>query len=139
MKYEYYAALEALSTGGKTAEEVADILGVEPHDAEAILSALMGMGLVERKERGLIFKREVYQLTEKGWEELYRLREEVKSKLEKAAELRQQGREQEAQEILDPLAPVLPVLLSLGVLDLALYSAALGELAEDIDITPEEF
>ena len=123
---EYYAVLEALSRGGKTAEEVAEVLGVAPHDAEAILGALLARGLVERREKGLVFKKEVYVLTERGWEALARWRAEVRDKLERAAELRREGRREEADAVIAPLEPILPALLALGVLDLALYSAALG-------------
>jgi len=65
-KPEYYAVLEALSTGAKTVKEIAELVDMEPHDVEAVISALMGHGLVERREKGLLFKKEAYALTEKG-------------------------------------------------------------------------
>ncbi len=126
---EYYAVLEALSTGAKTVKEVAELVDMEPHDVEAVLSALMGQGLVERREKGLLFKKEAYALTERGWEVLYKWRDEVKRRVEKAAELRRAGRAEEAEEVLAPVASVLPLMLSLGLLDMALYAAALGQLA----------
>ncbi len=126
---EYYAVLEALSTGAKTVKEVAELVDMEPHDVEAVLSALMGQGLVERREKGLLFKKEAYALTERGWEVLYKWRDEVKKRVEKAAELRRAGRAEEAEEVLAPVASVLPLMLSLGLLDMALYAAALGQLA----------
>jgi DNA-binding MarR family transcriptional regulator len=87
-----YAVLEALSTGAKTVKEIAELVDMEPHDVEAVISALMGHGLVERREKGLLFKKEAYALTERGWEVLYKWREEVKGRVEKAAELRRAGR-----------------------------------------------
>ncbi|ABP50064.1 MAG: helix-turn-helix domain-containing protein [Pyrobaculum sp.] len=133
-KAEYYVVLEALSRGGKTAEEVAEVAGIEVHDAEAILSTLMAYGLVERREKGLVFRKEVYTLTERGWEVLEKWRHEVRDKLQKAAELRREGLREEADELVAPLAPALPALLAMGMLDLALYSAALGAAAA----VPEE-
>jgi DNA-binding PadR family transcriptional regulator len=126
---EYYAVLESLSTGAKTVEEIANIVDMEPHDVVAVISALMGQGLVERREKGLLFKKEVYALTEKGWEVLYKWREEVKERVEKAAELRRAGKVEEAEEVVAPVASVLPLMLTLGLLDTALYAAALGQLA----------
>jgi DNA-binding PadR family transcriptional regulator len=123
----YYAVLESLSTGAKTVKEITELVGMEPHDVEAVISALMGQGLVERREKGLLFKKEAYALTERGWEVLYRWREEVKGHVEKAAELRRTGRVEEADEVVAPVASVLPLMLTLGLLDMALYAAALGQ------------
>lgn len=134
---EYYAALEVLARGERTAEEVARELEIEVHDAELLLNTLMAHGLVEAREKGLIMRKTVYVLTGQGWEVLHRWREEVKNRLEKAAELRQSGREKEAESTLAPIEPVLPLLLAMGVLDLALYSAALGYMppsAEDEEV-----
>jgi DNA-binding MarR family transcriptional regulator len=124
-----YAVLEVLSTGTKTVKEIAELVDMEPHDVEAVISALMGHGLVERREKGLLFKKEAYALTERGWEVLYMWREEVKGRVEKAAELRRAGRVEEAEEVLAPVESVLPLMLTLGLLDMALYAAALGQLA----------
>jgi DNA-binding PadR family transcriptional regulator len=124
---EYYAVLEALSTGAKTVDEIAELVDMEPHDVEVVISALMGHGLVERREKGLLFKKEAYALTERGWEVLYKWREEVKGRVEKAAELRREGRAEEAEEVLAPVESVLPLMLTLGLLDTALYAAALGQ------------
>jgi DNA-binding MarR family transcriptional regulator len=124
-----YAVLEALSTGAKTVKEIAELVDMKPHDVEAVISALMGHGLVERREKGLLFKKEAYALTERGWEVLYKWREEVKGRVEKAAELRRAGRVKEAEEVLAPVESVLPLMLTLGLLDMALYAAALGQLA----------
>ncbi len=126
---EYYAVLEVLSTGAKTVKEVAELVDMEPHDVEAVLSALIGQGLAERRDKGLLFKKEAYVLTERGWEVLYKWREEVQKRVEKAAELRRAGRAEEAEEVLAPVGSVLPLMLSLGLLDMALYAAALGQLA----------
>ena len=141
-KPEYYAVLESLATGTKTVKEVAELVDMEPHDVEAVISALMGHGLVERREKGLLFKKEAYALTERGWEVLYRWREEVKGRVEKAAELRRAGRVKEAEEVLAPVESVLPLMLTLGLLDMALYAAALGQpatLEESAELGGEVF
>ncbi|AET34061.1 helix-turn-helix domain-containing protein [Pyrobaculum ferrireducens] len=124
---EYYLVLEALAKGGKTAEEVARSVDMPLHDVEAVLNTLMAHGLVEARERGLILKKTAYYLTERGWEVLYKWRREVKERLEKAAHLRKAGEVQRADEVLAPVEPILPALLAMGILDLWLYSAALGE------------
>jgi len=139
---EYYAVLESLATGAKTVEEITRVVDMEPHDVEAVLPALMGHGLVERREKGLLFKKEAYALTERGWELLYKWREDVKERVEKVAELRREGRAKEAEEALAPVASVLPLMLALGLLDTALYAAALGQpatLDEAAELGVEDF
>lgn len=126
---ERYLVLEALSRGGKTKEDVAVMLGVDVRDAEALLASLEANGLVERRLKGLVFKKEVYVLTERGYEVLYSWRAMVLKRVEKAAELRRQGASEEADELLTPVVHILPMLLTLGVLDLALFDAAIGEMA----------
>lgn len=118
-----------MSRGERSAEEVAVMLGVEAADAEALLKSLEANGLVERRLKGLLFKKEVYAITERGREALGKWREEVLKRVEEAAELRRQGAQEEANELLAPVAHVLPALLMLGVLDLALFDAAVGEAA----------
>jgi len=130
LKSHHYGVLAVLSRGAKTAEEVAAELDIEPHDAEALLNTLMAHGLVERGERGFLFKKEVYTLTEKGWEVFTKWKQDVEQRLEKAAELRRAGREEEAEALLSPVASVLPVLMSLGLIDMALWQLAMGDLEE---------
>jgi len=134
----HYGVLAVLSRGAKTAEEVAAELDMEPHDAEALLNTLMAYGLVERGERGFLFKKEVYALTGKGWEVFTKWKQDVEQRVEKAAELRRAGREEEAEALLDPVASVLPVLLSLGLIDMALWQLAIGELEEAASLDVEE-
>ncbi|ACB39382.1 MarR family transcriptional regulator [Pyrobaculum neutrophilum] len=125
----YYAALESLSRGGKTAGELAEELDLEPHDAEAVLAALAEAGLVEKTQRGLLAKKTVYSLTPQGWRTLAQWREKAREDVEKAAELRRAGREEEAEQILQLYEPAIPLMLAAGILNTALLTAlALEEL-----------
>jgi len=136
-KAEYYAVLEALATGDKTVSEIAELVDMEPHEVESILSSLTGLGLVERREKGFLFKKEVYTMTGRGWEVLHVWRQQVRETMERVVELRQQGRAREAEALLEPLGPVLPLLLTLGLLDMSLYAAAVGGLPSQ-EPAPEE-
>lgn len=134
---ERYAALEALARGPRTAEEVARELDLEPHDAEALLASLMAAGLVERRERGLIFKREAYALTPQGWRALAEWRQRAREDLQRAARLREEGREEEADAVLAAYASVLPALLALNAVDLALWTALAEQAQEGADAFDE--
>ncbi|MEZ0319761.1 MAG: winged helix-turn-helix domain-containing protein [Pyrobaculum sp.] len=144
-KAEYYAVLELLTRGPKTVDELAAELAMPEHDVSSILSTLEAYGLVERREKGFIIKREVYVLSGKGWEVLAQWRNEAKRRVDEAYKLKKEGKDEEAAAVLDPVAPVLPLLLSLGFIDLAVWAALVGEetsdFAEgvDVDISSEEF
>jgi len=127
---EYYVVLEALASGPKTPGEVADMVSMEEHDVNAILNVLLSNGLVKNVKKGLLFKREAYTLTIKGWDELFRWRDEVKAKLEEVSRLRGEGKYDEAEALLVPLASILPMLFSLGVINEALWLTISEELGE---------
>lgn len=125
----YYMVLESLARGAKSVDELADELGLEPHDVEAVLNTLMVAGFVEKGERGLLLKRVVYSLTPQGWKTLAEWRQRAKAELEKAAELRKAGREEDADQILQLYEPAIPLMFAAGILDTALLTAlALEEL-----------
>ncbi|RFA94991.1 hypothetical protein [Pyrobaculum aerophilum] len=77
-------------------------------------------------------------LTEGGRAALSRWREEVLRNVEKAAELRRRGREEEAKALLRPVIHILPTLLMLGVLDLSLFDAAVGKLEPEAEAAQNE-
>jgi len=117
MKIEQYLVLEAIEAG-KTPEEIAELLDLEPHDVYAVIRLLEEKRLVERRPT---FFGERYVLTEAGRRQLEEWRREVQVRAEEAARLRREGREHEAQSLIDQLLPALPVLVALGVLSLALW------------------
>lgn len=132
-KAEYYVVMEALTSGVKTVDEIAAQVDMERHDVETILNSLAAYGLVEKREKGLIFKKEAYGLSERGWEVLAQWREEVRSRVERAIELRGAGRVREAEAELAPIQSILPALLAMGMIDMALWGALHGVQTEDFD------
>ena len=117
MKIEQYLVLEAIEAG-KTLEEIAELLDLELHDVYAVIRLLEERGLVKRKPT--LFG-ERYVLTKAGRRQLEEWRLEVLGRAEEVARLRREGREHEAQSLIDQLLPALPVLAVLGVLSLALW------------------
>ena len=119
------AVLAAIASGASSVEEVANALMVKEEMVRSVIEELKRSGLVEEVEKGFwIFKRRILRLTEAGriraGEALERLRkvaEEIRSKV---------GRElgpEEVQRIIEPYAPVLPLLFYLGLLDLLLLES----------------
>ncbi len=117
MKIEHYLVLETIEAG-ETPEEIAQLLDLEPHDVYAVIRLLEERGLVERRRT---FFGERYVLTEAGRRQLEEWRREMLGRAEEAARLRREGRELEAQSLIDQLLPALPILVALGVLSLALW------------------
>jgi DNA-binding MarR family transcriptional regulator len=117
VKIAQYLVLEAIKAG-KAPEEIARLLDLEPHDVYAVIRLLEERGLVKRRPT---FFGERYVLTETGRRQLEEWRREVLGRAEKAARLRREGKEREAQSLIGQLLPALPVLAVLGVLSLALW------------------
>jgi hypothetical protein len=114
---EHYLVLEAIDAG-EAPEEIARLLDLEPHDVYAVIQLLEEKRLVERRPT---FFGERYVLTEAGRRQLEEWRREVLGRAEEVVRLRREGREHEAQSLIDQLLPALPVLVALGVLSLALW------------------
>lgn len=135
---ESYLVLEMMLRGARTLEDIADMLGIDVRRAAALVGELASESLVERRRRRFPAGKEVYVLTEGGRAALSRWREEVLRNVEKAAELRRQGREEEARALLRPVIHILPALLMFGVLDLALFDAAVGKLEPEVEAAQSE-
>jgi DNA-binding MarR family transcriptional regulator len=114
---EHYLVLEAIDAG-EAPVEIAWLLDLEPHDVYAVIRLLEEKRLVERRPT---FFGERYVLTEAGRRQLEELRREMLVRAEEATRLRREGREHEAQSLIDHVLPALPVLVALGVLSLALW------------------
>ena len=117
MKIEHYLVLEAIDAG-EAPEEIARLLDLELHDVYAVIQLLEEKRLVEKRPTFFGVR---YVLTEAGRRQLEEWRREVLGRAEEAARLSREGREHEAQGLIDQLLPALPVLVVLGVLSLALW------------------
>jgi len=114
---EHYVVLEAMDAG-EAPEEIARLLDLELHDVYAVIQLLEEKRLVESRPTFFGVR---YVLTEAGRRQLEEWRREVQVRAEEAARLSREGREHEAQSLIDQLLPALPVLVVLGVLSLALW------------------
>jgi len=140
------AILVGLAKGVETPGELAKFLRVDRDSIVKVLEQLEAKELVRKERRGLIFKKTVYMLTEKGYEAL----EEASRKLREAAkELEELGKRLEKKHIeaveavssskekLEELIAIAPLLSWLGLLDVALASILLTFLVgldEQVDV-----
>ena len=138
------AILMAVARGQNTLKALRYLFpGVDPGVLEARLRSLEASGYLASRVKGLIFKTREYFLTEKGARAL----DEASKKLEEAAEraksLAEEGRPVSQWPV--ELAWVLPLLLWLGLLDLALlpligmeFVDDVGDFGEDLETGYEE-
>ncbi len=140
MRPEHYVVLEAISRGYDTPGKIARALGIGQEEVERTLLSLMVAGLVERVEKGRIFRREAYALTTKGMHELEEERMRVRQLAAKAREeYERTGDPQSAHAVLGEYASFLPMLAMLGMLDLpVLYQADEGPSMEELDMEIDE-
>ncbi|MCC6013481.1 MAG: MarR family transcriptional regulator [Candidatus Verstraetearchaeota archaeon] len=126
-----YAVLEAIARGANSYSKISKLTGISIYNVLEIVNQLEAEGLIERKIKGFIFKKEVYELTSKGKIVLNEWREKAIADLKKAEELKEEGKEEEAKEILVPYMQILPFILTLDVFSFL----ALSELMMLISMT----
>jgi DNA-binding HxlR family transcriptional regulator len=128
------AILIAIARGYNTLSSLKHMFpGVDPGVLESRLKTLESMGYVRSRVKGLIFKTKEYYLTEKGAEAL----NEASARLEEAAEeIRRLAQERrpvsEWSGGAAELAWIIPLLLWLGLLDLALLPLIGMEFVDDV-------
>ncbi|NHV45223.1 MAG: MarR family transcriptional regulator [Candidatus Verstraetearchaeota archaeon] len=126
-----YAVLEAIARGANSYSKISKLTGISIYNVLEIINQLEAEGLIERKIKGFIFKKEAYELTSKGKIVLNEWREKAIADLKKAEELKEEGKEEEAKEILVPYMQILPFILTLDVFSFL----ALSELMMLISMT----
>ncbi len=132
------AVLLAVHRGLDTVDKLARYLRASREDVEAIVARLEARGLLRREKRGLILKRTVLRLTEKGLEALPEAERLLSSAAEAARRMllepqpgavqpRYQAAPAAATAGFDPLelAMILPLLGWLGFLPLSAMEAAM--------------
>jgi len=121
--------LVAVSRGVNTVDELSRFFkGVDPKVLESRLRSLEASGYLRSELRGLIFKKRVYTLTEKGGRALDEAMKNVEKASLEARRLAREGRSVDDWPM--ELAWILPLLLWLGLIDLALISS-IGYAAEE--------
>ncbi len=127
------AILVAIANGVNTVDALEEVLkGFSREAIENKLAQLEARGLVRRRRKGLIIKREVYELTEEG----ARLLDKAYEKLREAAKVARELAERQTDKSklpenlgvpVDEVYPLISLLTLLGMLDAALLPLLLAE------------
>ncbi len=145
------AVLVAISLGARDAREIASMLNMDLESVEKVLKRLEIKGLVKSELKGFwIFKKTVYTLTDRGFEIAQKSREKlvkIAEEVKRALETIHPHDESAKYQVLQPYMPVLPLLMYMGLLDLAFLTLPLtmislsdfGEFEEIPDMGDVEF
>ncbi|ADC64201.1 conserved hypothetical protein [Ferroglobus placidus DSM 10642] len=123
----------------RRAEEIARVLNVRLEDVISALNSLEAEGLVVRRREGLIFKKDVYELTERGYNEAQKLLNELKEISERIRLARDMGDLKEIENLLRAHAFLLSLLVTFGMIDLLMLSSLEDFVDVDFDFDAVEF
>ena len=125
------AILLAIAEGLKTPKAIVEKLNVKIDDVKNVLQDLEARGLVEKKIKGLIFKKEVYELTKAGFERSARIKEKLSSIADQLREAYEKGDKTKVEEIVTSYRYFIPLML--GLMDI-IWISTLYNYIDDFDI-----
>jgi len=125
------AILLAIAEGLKTPKAIVEKLNVKIDDVKNVLQDLEARGLVEKKTKGLIFKKEVYELTKAGFERSARIKEKLRSIADQLREAYEKGDKTKVEEIVTSYRYFIPLML--GLMDI-IWISTLYDYIDDFDI-----
>ena len=123
----------------RKAEDIARALNVRLEDVVSALNSLEAEGLVVKREEGLIFKKEVYELTDRGYNEAQKLLNKLKELSEKIRLAREKGDLKEVEDMLRTHALLLSLLVAFGMIDILMLSSPKDFADIDFDFDIVEF
>lgn len=113
-------------------EEIANVIREEKDEVEAVLNRLKSEGLVTKKQKGLLRKREVVTLTPTGLEEAKRAYEKLEAEAKRVEEILASRSITGDEELPQDIMNILPLLMALSLIDLAVLQGII--VAEAFDI-----
>ncbi|WP_290899646.1 hypothetical protein [Ferroglobus sp.] len=123
----------------RKAEDIVRALNVRLEDVVSALNSLEAEGLVVKREKGLIFKKEVYELTDRGYNEAQKLLNKLKELSEKIRLARERGDLKEVEDLLRTHALLLSLLVAFGMIDILMLSSFEDSADIDFDFDIVEF
>ncbi len=123
----------------RKAEDIARALNVRLEDVVSALNSLEAEGLVVKRGEGLIFKKEVYELTDRGYNEAQKHLNKLKELSEKIRLAQERGDLKEVEDLLRTHALLLSLLVAFGMIDILMLSSFEDSADIDFDFDIVEF
>ena len=129
--------LVAITKGADSLGKIAGFTGLSKNEVESILLSLKIAGLVDSREvKGLFRRRTVYYLTEKGVEEVERIKEKLREVGKDIENIIRRGEREEAEKVIKEYEDWLPMMVMWGLVDSMLLFNMLGMLGMVVEGFP---
>lgn len=125
------AVLLAIYHGINNPRSISEKLNVTYDDVLIAISNLEAEGLVVRKKKGIIFKKEIYELTKLGFDRAIKLKENLE---EISKELKHAYESKKIEELYQIYPYLIPLLIMFGFLDEIWFNDFSSNEMDDIDI-----
>ncbi|WP_457550365.1 MarR family transcriptional regulator [Archaeoglobus sp.] len=121
------AVLLAIAKGLNDLKRIAKKLNVRMEDVKYAIDGLEAKGLIARKTKGLIFKKEVYELTKEGFERVERIKEELEKVADEFKTAYESGDRERLKMLYQDYYYFIPLMVTFGLLDLIWLSTLLSD------------
>ncbi len=121
------AVLLAIAKGLNDPKRIAKKLNVRIEDIKFAIDSLEAKGLIVRKTKGLIFKKEIYELTKEGFERVERIREELRKVADEFKTAYESGDRERLRMLYQDYYYFIPLMVTFGLLDLIWLSTLLSD------------
>jgi DNA-binding MarR family transcriptional regulator len=119
--------LEAIARGESNESKIAKSTRLSAFEVTSIVERLIVRGLVERTEKkGLLGKKTILKITNKGVEELQTRKYELEEKWQKMVMLSKQGDKKQFEEAVQMNKSWIPAMMFMGVIDMMIFMSMLS-------------
>jgi DNA-binding MarR family transcriptional regulator len=119
--------LEAIARGQSNESMIAKATRLSAFEVASIVERLIVRGLVERTEKkGLLGKKTILKITNKGVEELQTRKYELEEKWQKMVMLSKQGDKKQFEEAVQMNKSWIPAMMFMGIIDMMFFMSMLS-------------
>ncbi len=119
--------LQAIAKGESNESKIAKSTRLSAFEVASIVERLIVRGLVERTEKkGLLGKKTILKITNKGVEELQTRKYELEEKWQKMVMLSKQGDKKQFEEAVQMNKSWIPAMIFMGVIDMMFFMSMLS-------------
>lgn len=109
--------------GELTSTDIANILREDAEDVELTLKGMEREGLIYEKQKGIFFKKKVYNLTPTGLEKAKNIKQDLQNKANNIVSAIQRG--EDPQVIYQEYGDVLPLIMEMSLIDMMILESLL--------------
>jgi DNA-binding MarR family transcriptional regulator len=133
--------LTAIANGKTDEKKIAQFTRLTPFEVASVVERLILKGLIERTEKkGLLGKKSILNVTEKGGSELRERRFELEQRYEKMVTIAKQGDKKQFEQMVEFNRSWIPVMIFMGIIDMMFWMSMLSMMGMAFhDTVPEGY